>query len=51
MSEDEHEQLAAFAESMRRVKEGKTNPGQRNRPGCRFPHCSCNKPWEKCEQP
>ena len=39
----------AFLASMELVKRGRTNPDKPNRPGCRFPHCACNKPWEVCE--
>ena len=49
MTETAKEKMDRFIESMRRVKEGTTNPGKPNRPGCRYPHCSCNKPWEKCD--
>jgi hypothetical protein len=40
----------SFLESVQRVKADVTNPGQRNRRGCRFPHCSCNNPWEACDR-
>ncbi len=48
MADPTDEDWERFIEAMERVKEGKTNPGHRNRPGCRFPHCSCNRPWLKC---
>ncbi|MFL5655955.1 MAG: hypothetical protein ACJ8CB_17480 [Ktedonobacteraceae bacterium] len=43
------QELEDFFEAMARTKEGVTNPGKRNRAGCRFPHCACNNPWEACD--
>lgn len=40
----------SFLASMELVKRGETNPGQHNRAGCVFPHCACNKPWERCDR-
>jgi len=50
-SDDDDLLPASFVEAMRRVKDGKTNPGARNRPGCRFPHCACQNPWNACDRP
>ena len=47
ISDEAFDAFEAAMDSVDDVLKGRRAPP--GGPGCRFPHCACNSPWEKCE--